>query len=168
MSAAYRSVSAGHETATEDHAVVVLPPCADALPAEAASGRVDHVTVAEIDTAWLSQSGEPWTTYRTLLDLDHRSRTDPEVESVRLQMIDSAAVRELVDLAGAWPGYPLKRHNDAAHPLSAIATLADFGLDRCDPGIEGVAGAVLEHFDGAGFETLLWLPRFLTKEDDRE
>ena len=27
---------------------------------------------------------------------------------------------------------------------------------------------MLEHFDGAGFETLLWLPRFLTKEDDRE
>ena len=133
----------------------------------AASGRVDVVTVAETDTSWLAESGEPWTAYRALLDLDHRSPSDPAVESVRRQMIESPAVLELVGIAGDWPGYALKLHNDAAHPLYAIATLADFGLDRRDPGIEGVAGAVLEHFDGAGFETLLWLPRFLTKEDDR-
>jgi len=52
--------------------------------------------------------------------------------------------------------------------LYATATLADLGLERDDPRIERFADAVLEHFDGTGFETLLWLPRFLTKEDDRE
>lgn len=75
---------------------------------------------------------------------------------------------DLIESASGWPRYALKRHNDAAHPLYAIATLADLGLERDDPGIERFADAVLEHFDGTGFETLLWLPRFLTKEDDRE
>ncbi len=72
-------------------------------------------------------------------------------------------VRRLVERAGAWPGPPLKRHNDASHPLYAISTLADFGLTRDDPGVADLAEAVLAHFDGEGFETLLWLPRFLTK-----
>ena len=34
--------------------------------------------------------------------------------------------------------------------------------------IAELADSVLAHFDGTGFETLLWLPRFLTKENDEE
>ncbi len=81
-------------------------------------------------------------------------------------MVAAEPVRALADRAATWPGHPLRRHNDAAHPLYAISTLADFGLTREDPGIAGVAEAVLAHFDGEGFESLLWLPRFLTKEAD--
>ena len=141
---------------------------AEGLPAVAASGRVGVVTVSALDTAWLSESREPWTAYRALLDLDHRSPAEPATEAARHEMIDSSPVVDLIERASGWPRYALKRHNDAAHPLYAIATLADFGLERDDPGIEQIADAVLEHFDGTGFETFLWLPRFLTKEDDRE
>jgi hypothetical protein len=66
------------------------------------------------------------------------------------------------------PATPLKRHNDAAHPLYAITMLADFGFSKDDPGIARIAESVLEHFDGDQFETLVWLPRFLTNEDDAE
>ncbi len=116
--------------------------------------------------SWLLDSGEPWTRYRTLVDLLDRS--DDEVADSRAELVAHPMVRGLVDQAMAWPGYPLKRHNDAGHPLYAVSTLADFGLDRTDPGIDAIAQSVLEHFDGSQFETYLWLPRFLTKEDDAE
>ena len=80
-------------------------------------------------------------------------------------MVAAEPVRRLVVRAGEWPGPPLRRHNDASHPLSALSTLADFGLTREDPGAAELSEAVLAHFDGEGFETLLWLPRFLTKAD---
>jgi hypothetical protein len=66
------------------------------------------------------------------------------------------------------PGYPLRRHNDAAHPLYALSTLADFGLQVQDPGVAGLVNAVTAHFDGEGFQTLMWFPRFRTKETDTE
>ena len=126
------------------------------------------MTVTTDLTAWLVNGEEPWTRYRALLDLEHRAGDAPSVAAARYDMVESSAVRDLVARASEWPGYALRRHNDAAHPLYALATLADFGLERGDLSIEGIADAVLEHFDGAGFETLLWLPRFLTKEDDAE
>jgi hypothetical protein len=117
---------------------------------------------------WLLGSEEPWTRYRALLDLDGLPAGAESVAHARRDLVDHPQVRELVTRAAEWPGYPLRRHNDAAHPLYALATLADFGLTRDDPGIEGLGTAVLEHFDGDQFETLLRLPRFLTKEDDAE
>ncbi len=120
------------------------------------------------DLSWLLESGEPWTRYRTRLDLEHRSTNDPDVARARAEMVSSAEVRGLIERAASWPGYALKRHNDAAHPLYALSTLADFGLMRGDPGIDDVAESVLGHFDGEQFETFLWLPRFLTKETDVE
>ena len=84
-------------------------------------------------------------------------------------MVDHPAVCDLINQAARWPGDPLKRHNDAAHPLYALSTLADFGLTVGDPGITDLVEAVTQHFDGEGFETYLWLPRFLTKgRDDAE
>lgn len=121
-----------------------IPSCAGILLAAAPDGGVDGVTVSALDTGWISDSGEPWTACRELLDLDHQSPADSAVEAARLKMIDDSAVLELVDIAGDWPGYALKRHNESAYPLYAIATLADFGLERRDPGIEGFDNALLE------------------------
>ncbi|MGD8487070.1 MAG: hypothetical protein PVH07_10570 [Chloroflexota bacterium] len=122
------------------------------------------VTTAPTD--WLLEPGEPWTRYRTLLDLEARPPDDPELVHARATMVAAEPVQTLITRAGEWPGHPLKRHNDASHPLYALATLADFGLGRDDARIESVADRVLAHFDGEGFETLLWLPRFLTRETE--
>lgn len=117
---------------------------------------------------WLIESDEPWTRYRALLDLECLPRDSELVVQARNELAKHPQVRDLLARASEWPGYPLRRHNDAAHPLYAIATLADFGLRSDDPGIGSLGNAILEHFDGDQFETLLWLPRFLTKEDDAE
>ena len=117
---------------------------------------------------WLIESEEPWTRYRALVDLKHLPPDAERVQRARHDLVEHPQVRDLIARASEWPGYALRRHNDAAHPLYAIATLADFGLRRDDPGIGSLGEIVLKHFDGDQFQTLLWLPRFLTKEDDTE
>ena len=134
-------------------------------------GHVGHsvqVTATLAQLEWVLACDEPWTRYRALLDLVGRAPDDAEVVSTRDEMLEHPAILGLIARSAEWPGYPLKRHNDAAHPLYAISTLADFGLRREDLEIAAIAGAVLSHFDGEGFESLLWLPHFLTKEEDGE
>lgn len=119
-------------------------------------------------TEWLLASDEPWTRYRTLLDVVGRGAADSEAAAVREEMLEHPMVLELIERSAGWPGYPLKRHNDARHPLYAISTLADFGLTKEDLEIAEIAGSVMARFDGKGFMSLLWLPRFLTNEEDAE
>ena len=94
---------------------------------------------------WLLQCDEPWTRYRTLIDLLDRSEDDPVVQQARGQMLSHPQVRGLVHTAVTWPGYALTRHNDAKHPLYALSTLADFGLRHDDPGMAAAVEAVLAH-----------------------
>lgn len=111
---------------------------------------------------WILESDEPWTRYRFLADVEPAASAD-DIARAREDMIAHPAVRGLIERAAHWPGHPLKRHNDAAHLLYALSTLADFGLTADDPGIADLIEAVAGHFDGEGFETYMWLPRFLTK-----
>lgn len=115
---------------------------------------------------WVLDSDEPWTRYRALVDLGGGDAA--AIEEARLVMLADQRVRGLVERAAEWPGHALRRHNDARHPLYALSTLADFGLTRDDDTIAVTARRILEHFDGEGFESLLWLPRFLTGDTDRE
>ena len=124
--------------------------------------------IATDTVAWLLSSDEPWTHYRALSDLERRPADDASVIEARRAMVCHESTAGLVAKAAGWPGYALRRHNDAAHPIYALSTLADFGFDKTDRQIGDVATAVLEHFDGDQFETLLWLPKFLTKEADTE
>jgi hypothetical protein len=108
---------------------------------------------------WLLNSNEPWTRYRTLVDLLDRAGDDPEVQAARTAMLDHPQVQALVTEAAAWPGYALKRHNDAKHPLYKFSTLADFGLRASDPGMAAGIEAVLAHQspDGA-FQVVVNIP----------
>ena len=91
---------------------------------------------------WLAESGEPWTRYRTLVDLAGRPESDAAVMSARRDMVDSSAVKELVARAATWGQTPLKRHNDAGHAIYALSTLAHFGLRIDDPGLADIAEMV--------------------------
>jgi hypothetical protein len=91
----------------------------------------------------LLSSDEPWTRYRTLVELLDRPAEEPEVETARLEMLAHRQIQTLITAAAAWPGYALKRHDDAKHPLFAFSTLADFGLRVVDPGLATGLGQVL-------------------------
>ena len=107
---------------------------------------------------WLLESDEPWTRYRTLVDLLGRSEDDAEVQAARAEMLAHPQIRALIGEAATWPGYALKRHNDAKHPLYALSTLADFGVRAGDRGVDAGIEAVLAHQSDEGpFETLMFL-----------
>ncbi len=84
---------------------------------------------------WLLESGEPWTRYRTLVDLLDRPDGDPDVQAARAEMTAHPQVQGLIAALQDWPGPPLKRHNDAAHPFNTLPVLADFGLTAEEPGL---------------------------------
>ena len=107
---------------------------------------------------WLMASDEPWTRYRTLVDLLDRPEEDTEVQAARQEMLAHPLVQALIDDAATWPGFALKRHNDAKHPIYALSTLADFGLRASDPGMRPVVDAVMAHQSEEGaFQTKLRL-----------
>jgi hypothetical protein len=103
---------------------------------------------------WLLASEEPWTRCRTRVDLLGLPEDDPEVRALHVEMVAHPKVQALVVGAAAWPGYALKRHNDARHPLHSLSTLADFGLRAGDPGLSAVVQAVMAHQSSEGvFQT---------------
>jgi hypothetical protein len=107
---------------------------------------------------WLLESEEPWTRYRTLVDLLDRPEDSVEVQTARREMLAHPQVRALVAEAASWPGYALKRHDDARHPIYALSTLADFGLRTSDPGIVPVTRSIIAHQSEEGaFQTRLRL-----------
>ena len=122
---------------------------------------------------WLLSSQEPWTRYRTLVDLLGRPEDDAELQSARTDVLAHPKVQALIAKAATWGERPIKRHNDASHPLYALSTLADFGIRADDPGMAAVLEAVLAHqspegafqsvlnvakaFGGTGEDTWTWI-----------
>jgi len=117
-------------------------------------------------TNWLLQSNEPWTCYRTLVDLLGRPQDDAEVQVARAAMVAHPQVQALVAEAAAWPGYAIRRHNDAGHPLHKLSMLADFGLQAGDPGMTAAIDAVLAHQSAEGaFQSLISIPKAFGGDD---
>jgi hypothetical protein len=105
---------------------------------------------------WLLQSEEPWTRYRTLVDLLDLAEQDAEVQEARRELLGHPLVQTLIARTRKWPGEALKRHNDATHPLYALSTLADFGLRANDGDMPAVTAAVLSHRSEQGvFQSLI-------------
>jgi hypothetical protein len=104
-------------------------------------------------------SDEPWTRYRALIDLLDLSEDSAEVETARTEMLNHPHVQQLIEDASGWPGYALKRHNDAAHPIYRLSTLADFGFKVTDEGVKEVVDAVSAHQSPEGaFESQILIP----------
>jgi len=53
---------------------------------------------------WLLNSDEPWTRYRTLIDLLDLPEHSPEVVAEREVLLDHPQVRSLINAASGWPG----------------------------------------------------------------
>jgi hypothetical protein len=109
---------------------------------------------------WLLDCDEPWTRYRTLVDLTGLPEHAQEVRDARAKMVAHPQVQALMAEAAVWPGYALKRHNDAKHSLYKISTLADFGLLRDDPGMRPALEAVMAQQSNEGaFRSLVSIPK---------
>jgi hypothetical protein len=107
---------------------------------------------------YLMDSSEPWTRFRTRVDLLGMAEDESEVIDDRQAMLDHPLVKDLIQKSTSWPGYPLKRHNDAKHPIHGMTVLADFGIKTSDSGMKKVVEKVLAHQSPEGaFETKVQL-----------
>ena len=97
------------------------------------------------DYQWLLDSSEPWTRYRTMVDLLEISPDDSYARSAYSELISHPQVQSLIDDFVEWPGYSLTRHNDAKHPLYKLSTLADFGLQHDVKGVAEGINSVIKH-----------------------
>ncbi len=98
---------------------------------------------------WLLE-GEPWIVYRTRRDLLGQSEDDPQVKSARNAMLASAQVQNLVAELSDWPGVVISSHKSASQPFHKLTFIADLGLAMHDPGIDAIAGRILEHQSAEG------------------
>jgi len=109
---------------------------------------------------WLLDSNEPWTRYRTFTDLLDRPPDDPDVLTSRSEMLTHPMVKDLISESATWPGYALKRHNDAKHPIYKFSTLADFGVQASDPGLTPGIDAIMKHQSAEGaYQTVVHIPK---------
>jgi hypothetical protein len=116
---------------------------------------------------WLLASDEPWTVYQTRRDLLGQPEDHPEVRLARGDMLAHPAIRDLMQQTASWPGYSLKRHNDAGYLLTKFSLLADFGVNAGDPGMAPGIQAVLAHQSEQGpFQTLVNIPRAFGGTDE--
>jgi len=118
---------------------------------------------------WFLTCDEPWTRYRALVDLLGVPLTDSKVISAKKELLCHPKIQALISDASTGEKTVLKRHNDAAHPIYKLSTLADFGLrlgddDQLDQAID----LVLSHQSAAGaFQSLVNIPKTFggTNED---
>lgn len=120
-----------------------------------------------ISLKWLLNSPEPWTRYRALIDLGEQPESALEVKTARRDMLDHPQVQSLIVDASGWPGYALKRHNDAKHPIYQISTLADFGLQVADMDFADTLKAIFAHQSEEGaFQSLVNIPKAFGGTDE--
>lgn len=104
---------------------------------------------------WLLK-GPPWVEYLTRKDLLGQNETDPEVILSRQRMVDHPLIKGLIEELREWPGYPIKRHNDAKHPIHKLVFLSELGFHKDDDHIDEIAGKVLDGTTEEGPIALKW------------
>lgn len=107
---------------------------------------------------WLLE-GPEWIRYVTTKDLlAVRDETEAQVNLHELLLKDTL-ISSLVKSAAAWESSPLRRHNDADHPIHKINFLADLGFTKRQSSISSLAEKILNHQDPTGpFLTLSNFP----------
>jgi len=88
-------------------------------------------------------------------------------------MVSDPIFTPLMAQLADWPGYPLKRHNDAAHPIHILSFLAELGWRVSDPGMMALTERIMDHrhpdglfqvvmnihprYGGLGEDQLVWM-----------
>ncbi len=120
---------------------------------------------------WLLES-DPWTAYRTYIDLLGRPEDDQDVQRKRGELLEHPQIEGLLAEMKNWPGPPVSSHKQAGLLYHKLAFLSQIGLTQNDPGISELAEQIFAqaaeegpprvpmqipvHFGGSGEEQLAW------------
>lgn len=121
---------------------------------------------------WLLQS-EPYVEYNTRISLLEQLETNDEVQRAKKRMLDDSRIKIILKELEGWPGYALKRHNDAKHLIHKLAFITDLGIDKSNSTLKHVSDRIFKqqsdegafqiivniptHFGGTGEDELLWM-----------
>lgn len=103
---------------------------------------------------WLL-NGPDWIQYRTHLDLLGKNQDDKQVVVLKESMLANPLIIALQKESETWPGYVLKRHNDAKHLIHKMAFLADLGLQAGDHYIDKIVNKILQNLSADNIPQLL-------------
>ncbi|MCX6226149.1 MAG: hypothetical protein NTV01_15595 [Bacteroidia bacterium] len=120
---------------------------------------------------WLLGS-DPWTEYRTRLDLLGQLQDEPEVQIARERMIKNPKVRTILENLLDWPGPVINSHKSAGQFFHLLPFIADLGITHAEETLpqviekilgldsdEGPFGVIMNipvHFGGTGKDSPAW------------
>jgi hypothetical protein len=93
---------------------------------------------------WFKESN-PWTKYRTLVDLLEKPETDTEVQSARNEMLDHPMIKDLVYQTRQWFPESITRHNIPYLSHYQLMMLAEFGFTINDHQIQDLVKTIHKH-----------------------
>ena len=122
---------------------------------------------------WLLDS-DPWVEYNTRSELLKQEDSSTKVADAKKRILNHPLIQEIFTELKNWPGYALKRHNDAKHSTHKLAFLTDIGLKKDDHPVliktaekifkeqseEGafqIVANIPTHFGGSGEDELAWM-----------
>lgn len=121
---------------------------------------------------WLLES-EPWTEYRTRIDLLQHSASDNEVIKAKEKLLKHQNIKNLISEFSQWNSAVLSSHKNAGLLMHKLVFLADIGFNHSDEKIPQIISKIFEytsedgvfqslmniptHFGGTGKDQLAWV-----------
>jgi hypothetical protein len=105
------------------------------------------MTTQNID--WLLNS-DPWTEYRTRIDLLDQPQDSSQVKDSYHRMISHPKIESLITELMDWPGQVLNSHKSAGQTYHKLSFIADLGINRSEPKIKKIIDKVLRHTSEEG------------------
>jgi hypothetical protein len=107
--------------------------------------------------SWL-KSSEPWTQYRTLVDLEGLSPDDKSLVLLKKAIQEHPLVQTLIQETQKWFCNLPKRHDDARMSHYQLRMLSDMGLTLDDPQIASIVQMAKKHREDGTFAIRQALP----------
>lgn len=104
-------------------------------------------------------NNEPWTEYRTRIDLLGESEKSENVISAKERMLKHSNVVSLFKELNEWPGSVVSSHKSAGQLYHKLVFAAELGLTKENPQIEKVIKKIFKQFSDEGpFQVLMNIP----------
>jgi hypothetical protein len=102
------------------------------------------------DVIGMFNGSDPWTEYRTRLDLLGEAQDAPQVIDARKRMLAHPKVMAIIDELAGWPGTVLNSHKSAGQHYHKLSFLADIGVKNNDPGVDNIIEEIFKHTSEQG------------------
>ena len=107
---------------------------------------------------WL-QSGPPWISYMTRIDLCNESASSREIVQLKNQITIDLRIIAFINDLRKWPGDALKSHKNVHLLIHKLSFLAEIGFTYKDNTIKEITGQIMEHQSEEGpFEICINIP----------